>query len=332
MVKRKFLLAMTVAAAILALFLPALLPRVMAQGWQEEQSFTLDEETRIKIDEVGDAHITDTVAYDSAWFDEYGYIFEENPNLLSRRYRSDSNVGEVENFDADIDRRMSTVTISFDTPGYAYNMGEGWEIYGYKNYELVSKTREKVELEASWVLTNEFTLFESMPLQETVIFELPPGVTDSGFDKGTGTVSFQLPYVEEKKGGLLAQNKTPFTIIFALLMALSLLLFLFAVTRKAAVPVPAAIPPLGMPGPTAGAPPTTPFPAAAQPAVPPEAGAGAPPTPPEPPVAEPLQPPVTSEGTAPETQPPPRFCKRCGQPRSDLHTKFCKNCGAPFEQ
>src|SRR4030042_6590571 len=258
---------------VLAVFLLTLVSGALAQGLQEEQSFTLEEETLIEINDVGDAHITDPIAYDSPWFDEYGYVFEDNPSLLSRRYRSDSNVGEVENFDADIDYRKSTSTVSFDTPALVYNKGGNWDIYGYSNYELNSKNQNEVVLDASWVLTNEFTLFESMPLEETVIFDLPDNASNADFNQGTGTIQYQLPYVEKQKGGILAGNKTLFTIIFALVMALSFFLFLFAITRKVTVPAAAMVAAPPFPGPTVGAPPPAPDISAAQPS-------GVPPLPP----------------------------------------------------
>jgi hypothetical protein len=282
---------------VLASLLLLLIPTAGAQGLGEEQSFTLQEEYRIEVNDVGDAHITDTITYDAAWFDEYGYLFEENPNLLSRRYRSDSNVGEVENFDTDIDSRDATITVFFDTPGLAYNSGDKWNIYGYGNYESSSEDQDEVVLEASWVLTNEFTLFESMPLDEKVVIDLPDGTKNADFDKGTGTIEYELPYVS-KGGGVLADNKTVFTIVFALVMALSLLLFIYVFTRKTGAPVLAATAAAVTPGVEAGVPPVA---VAAPPGAPPVAPAG------------------------------PKFCKRCGHPRSTPEERFCRNCGAPFE-
>jgi hypothetical protein len=274
-----------VATLLISLLLLAFSSSVWAQGLEDEY-LTLEEEVLIEIDEVGDAHITDTITYDPAWFEEYGYIFEENPNLLSRRYRSDSNVGEVENFDVDIDDRSSTITISFDTPGYAYNMGDTWHIYGYGDYEAQAEDEDQVELGASWILTSEFTLFESMPLEEKVIIDLPEGTAEADFVAEKGAIEYELPYKAEGQG-VLAGNKTLFIIIFALIMALSLFLFLFAVTRKAAMRATPVMAAPQTPGAYAGAP--------------------------------------------IETPKVPRFCKRCGQPRTDPESKFCKKCGAPFE-
>jgi type II secretory pathway pseudopilin PulG len=323
MVGRNSGLRILLGIIIVALFLAILAPWAMAQGLQEEQSWTLEEQTRVEINDVGDAHIVDTLTYDPTWFDQYSYIFEENPNLLSRRYRSDTNVGEVENLNTDINNSKSTVTVTFDTPGLAYNMGDNWDIYGYSNYQLSSKDQNEVVLEDSWVLNNEYTLFDDIPVDNTVTFDLPGNATNANLDKGTGTVKYDLPYTKGQKQGFLAENKTLFTIVFALLMILSLLLFLYAITRKTTV----AMVPAGIVGPAPGAPMGVP------PQAPGVAAGPPPPTPPTPEVTvgeQPTAPGISSEPSA-ETPVGPKFCKQCGEARTSPDSKFCKNCGAPFE-
>jgi hypothetical protein len=304
-IQRSSFLLSLVAVLLLVL---AFVPTAGAQGLENEEAAPLQEEYRMEINDVGDAHITDTLAYDPVWFDEYGYIFEENPNLLTRRYRADSNVGEVENFNVDVDSNNSTITVSFDTPGLAYNFGDGWDIYGYGSYSAVSENTDMVTLQASWVLSNEFTLFETMPLDETVIIDLPVGTTEASFDEGKGTVTYGLPY-EAEGAGVLADNKTVFLFVFALIMALSLLLLAFALTRPTSAPPAAAavgvVPPVTPGAPTTGVPP---YPPAPPPVAPPETSAG--------------------PGEAPSEQ---KFCKQCGKPRSKPDQHFCSDCGTPFE-
>lgn len=204
---------------------------------QDGEYGATQEEVLIEVNEVGDAHVTDTITYDEAWFEEYGAVFDENPFLLSRRYREDSDVGEVENFEADIDTGDSTVTLTFDAPGLVYNMGDRWELYGYADYELSDLDDDKVVLEASWEGVNsEYTLWFDMYLDETVVIDLPEGAANADFDPEDGAVSYELAYVPGagtgKKGGLLAENKPVFGAVFGAVMALSLLLFIFAMTSK----------------------------------------------------------------------------------------------------
>jgi hypothetical protein len=294
MVAKLFRFRVLLPVILLALLLSFSFQLAVAQELGEEGDFALQEEYRMEINETGDAHITDTITYDPVWFEEYGYIFEENPNLLSRRYRADSNVGEVENFDADIDSGDATITISFDTPGLAYYLADGWTIFGYGNYELVDEGDDEVTLQAAWTVTNEFSLFEPMSLAEEVVIVLPPGAQSAAFDETTGAIEYDLAYAEQG-AGFLEDNKTLLIIIFALVMAGSLILLLYVFTRH--VQAPAAVVEAAAPAP-----------APAQ--VPPAAAA-----------------PSDTQALAAA----PRFCKKCGQPRSSADERFCRKCGATLE-
>jgi hypothetical protein len=286
--------------------LPFSIQAVMAQGVGNEGDYSMQEEYLVEINDVGDAHITDTITYDPVWFGDYGYLFEENPNLLTRRYRADSNIGEVEDFNVDIDSGDATITVSFNTPGFVYNLEGGWQILGYGNYTLVDEGDDEVTLEASWLVTNEFSLFEPMEMDEEVIIDLPEGARNAAFDEGTGTIEYSLPYTA-KGEGVLVENKTLFTIIFALIMALSLILMLYVFTRKTEER-PAAVA-VGVPG------------AAAAQQVPPMAAA--------PVQTQTAQPPPQTAMPGAAAEPTPKFCKKCGHPRSSEEERFCRKCGNP---
>jgi hypothetical protein len=262
----------------------------LAQEIGEEGDYSMSEEYRIELSETGDAHITDTITYDPTWFEEFGYIFDENPNLLSRRYRADSNVGEVENFDVDIDSGDATVTVTFDTPGLAYLLSDGWTVYGYGDYGLVDEGDDEIVLQADWTVTNEYSLFEPMSLEEEVVIDLPDGAQNGDYDEGTGAVTYDLAYAV-KSEGVLAENKTLFTIIFAVIMALSLILLLYLFTRREQAPAVV------------------------------EAGAAAP-------GAAQAASPEAAAAAGSETAAKPKFCKKCGYPRASDEERFCRKCGA----
>lgn len=285
-----------IAALVITLLLLMPLSAVPALGQEvgEEGDFAIREEYRIELNEVGDASITDTIVYDEGWFEEYGFIFEENPNLLTRRYRADSNVGEVEDFEVDIDSAEATVIVTFETPGLAYRLSDGWTLFGYGNYELVDEGDDEITLAAAWTITNEFSLFEPMDLEEELTIDLPDGATGAEFDQASGAIKYDLEY--KAKGNALADNKILFTIIFALLMALSLVLLLFLFTRRGGERVVAQAAAAGMPA----------APAQASP-----------------------QAQVTSAGD--KAAPSPRFCKKCGHSRGGPDERFCRKCGAPHE-
>ncbi len=280
----------------------------LAQEIGEGEPYSLSEDYRIELNGLGDASITDTISYDPDWFSTYGYLFEENPNLLSRRFRADTNLGEIENFSVKISHSKATVTVSFDAPGLAYLLDDGWHLFGYAGYQVVDEGGERMVLKASWTLNNEFTLFEEMPLEEKVTILLPEGARNAEWDEETGAVRYDLPEITPAGGGFLYRHKSLFTIVFSLLTAIGLLLFLFASTRKTREAVPA----------TVGAPPL--------PGTPPPAE-----TPAFPPLQEAYVPPPPAPPPPPEEPSTQAFCRKCGHPRGDEKAMYCRRCGAKFE-
>lgn len=282
----------------------------------EEYDFTVQEEYRIEIDETGDAAITDQVTYDPDWFYQFGYLFDEYPNLLSRRFRADTNVGELENFDVKVDTDSSAITVNFDAPGLVYYLGDEWVLYGYAGYQVEDVDDDRVVLSGSWWVTSEYTLFEQLPWEDTVIIEMPEGASDVRYDESDGAIHYQLPYTGETVSvGFLEENKTAMLIVFGVLMGLSLLLFIMVATRREkerpVQPAVAQAAPTGVPPAAALTPPTAPPTARAAPPT------GAPPT---------------AQAAPPEAQAAvPTYCKKCGQPTRKEGASFCKNCGTPFD-
>lgn len=301
MVKKSLASCIVVLIAALVLLAPVSAHLALAQEIGEEGYYSITEEYRIELNEVGDARITDTITYDPDWFAEYGFLFEENPNLLTRRYRADSNVGEVENFAVDIDSGDATIIVTFETPGLAYRLSGGWTVFGYGDYEVVDEGDDEVVLRAAWTITNEYSLFETMDLAEEVVIDLPEGATGAAFDETTGAIEYDLAYAA-KGGGLLAENRTVFIIVFAIIMALSLILLLFLFTRRPQVP--AAVEAAAAETPVAGGQ----MPSAAV-------------------RDEAVLPPADVAGG--ETGAKPRFCKKCGHPYGSPEERFCRKCGAP---
>ena len=309
---------MITALVFLAAFLLLATPAAAQEEGQEidEYYFTVSEEYNVVLNDVGDAAITDQVTYDPDWFYEFGYVFEEYPNLLSRRFRADTTVGELENFDVQVDSAASTITVTFDAPGLVYNLGDEWVLFGYPEYEVSSVDDDQVVLTGSWLVTGEYTLFEELGWEDTVIVDLPEGATGARYDEGDGGIYYQLEYTgETASAGFLEENKTTMLIVFAVLMGLSLLLFILVVTRKEKEP-PA------QPAVAQAAPPPVP-PAPAQTPPPSAPPAAQPPPPSAPPEAQ-AAPPEVQEAA-------PTFCKKCGKPTIKEGASFCKNCGTPFE-
>lgn len=241
---RCLLTAMTVTLLLLLPFSGV----ALSQGMEYDADFVIEESYTIELTPTGDAHIVDELQYDDYYFEDFAGVFDEYPNLLSRRYRGDTDIGEIENFDVDVDERKATVTITFDSPGFAYNMAANWAIYGFP-YEP-SKTRDtEMVFEGEGNMNNEFTLFEDIPFTITTTIKFPDGSSDPEYDSNKKTVTYVLPYEEGTKGNFLQNNKSIFVPMFIVLMLLSLLLLLYVVlnsrrsTAAEAAPSPTPPPP-----------------------------------------------------------------------------------------
>jgi ribosomal protein L40E len=145
-----------------------------------------------------------------------------------------------------------------------------------------------------------------------VVIVLPEDASNAAFDEGEGTIRYDLASTTATAGGgVLADNKTLFTLIFALLMGLSLILLLYAFTRKSKEPaLPAAVS-TGMPAAPQAVSTAQSVPPAQ--AVPPAQGAPPPPAAP-------------AAGEAADTK---KFCRKCGHPRGSDEERFCRKCGSP---
>lgn len=291
------LVSVSIAAGLVLL----LMATALTQGVDYGADFTIEEDYTIELNEVGDAHIVDVFKYDDYYFEDFASVFEEYPNLLSRRYRGDTDVGEIENFDVDVDEKRATVTITFDSPGFAYNMDDNWAIYGFP-YEP-SKTRDsEMVFEGEGTLNNEFTLFEEIPFAITTTLKFPEGATGAVYDQDDMTVTYVLPYVEGDKGNFFQDNKSVFVPVFIVLMALSLLLLLYIILNSRR--------------------------ASSETSVPFRTADGLPPSPPSPAAAPPMAQSPAQEQAA--EAPARRFCKNCGKSLKESDKAFCSNCGKPI--
>ncbi len=302
--RRGFCLA--ALAAILVLLLAfAWGVKAEAKGIRGAET-VLDEDLTIEIDELGNAHYIDVLKYDRSWFNSYAYIFEKYPWLLSRRYRSESNIRDTENFNAQLDRGNYSITVTFDTPGQVYNMGDHWIFFGFPNKPKFEREGEFI-FESEGSMNNEFTLYDTMHVNTTTIVKFPPGARNIKYNDAKKGVTYELPYAgPPAPSNVLASNKALFTALFLLLMLVSAGAVLFVLLKGRGVkPVPVVA------GPTY---------AAGMPPSPPQAGApsvAAPPTAPGPAAPAPTQPTEEEVG----------FCRFCGEKLKHKEAKFCSHCG-----
>ncbi len=310
------------AIFIVAIFLCSFLMmtwKASAQGI-ESTSTILDEEFTIELNNVGDAHVTDTFKYDRAWFNSYGYVFEDYPFLLSRRYKDESGLRELTDFSANVDRANYTITVTFDVPGEAYNEGNYWRVLGYP-YKPKFENEGQFIFENEWTQNNEFTLWSDMQINYTGYFLAPPGATNLRWNEAKKQLEYDLPYTTVASSNPLASNRALFIALFAILMIASLAGAILFMTRKAIVPAAAGAPFTGMPAASENVTP---------PAMPMTPGA-----PPSPPTIEPAEAEVTQPPTPAASEPAPEtpaekgsnFCKFCGGQLKHAGAKFCSSCG-----
>ncbi len=296
----------------------------------EGASTVLDEERTIELNNVGDAHVTDVLKYDKTWFNSYEYIFEKYPFLLTRQSQTENNLREKENFESNIDKANYSISLTYDEPGYAYNMGDSWVLYDFPDKPKFDNGGQFV-YEGEGTEVSAFTLWDTMHINYTTIVKPPAGATNAGFDQSQKVLAYQFPYVA---GGAssnpLANNKALVIALFVILMVVSLGAALFFLTRKAGIVLAAAGAPFA-PGvpimPEGMAPPPITTPMTAPPTAPTVAPAAMETTPamaPEAPTEEPSAP---EEVAATEEEPGSKFCKFCGNNLKHIGAKFCSECG-----
>lgn len=261
----------------------------------------IEETYEITLNDVGDAQVVDSIEYVNP--DDYDLIkglAEENPKYLSRRYTDDTSIGGVENFEVDLDDSSHSVILSFETPGYAYNMKEYWMVPGIST-EAKEGSGNKYETGEQYVWNNEFTMFTDQVVDVTTVIGFPAGATDIEYDGDEKVMKYVMPAADSELG-FFTENRTLLLIIFGCCALLFLALLVLVLTRKAEPGSAGVTPVAGAPGAT---------PAAVQP--PPSS-----PAPPEP----------APEVNAPHrpAEPAARYCKNCGAPIAP-GKKFCSRCG-----
>lgn len=184
-------------------------------------SYDVQETYTIRVNELGDAHFTNVLVYDDSFFETAGKQFEQYPQILSRRYRRDAAFRELQNFKSTIDKDKATVTLTFDQPGFAYNMGSYWMIPLFPDAPT-SEENDIPVFEEEILVNNDFTLWQDLTFKTVTKVDLPTGATNVRWDRDEQAVLYELAYVPPKTGNLLQRNSTVFAIVFAALATCSL--------------------------------------------------------------------------------------------------------------
>ncbi|MEZ5126191.1 MAG: hypothetical protein R2826_08080 [Thermoleophilia bacterium] len=223
---RGFGLALWFSAALLALF--------AGHAYADESvpvtDYEVNETFTIAVNDVGDAHYTDVLVYDPDFFETAGLDLETYPQLLSRRYERQAAIRELQNFNATIERETGTVKLTFDEPGYAYNLGDHWWLPFFTQAPTSTDGAAQV-FEEDVLVNNEFTLWQDADFKVITRLELPAGASNVSWDENDEAMLYQLTYAAPATGNVLQRNSTVFAIVFGLLMAASAVIAVLLLVR-----------------------------------------------------------------------------------------------------
>lgn len=228
MVSRGAVVCCALALVLLLLFAGT----AWATGGVTVNQYDVQETQTITVDALGDAHYSDVLKYDPAFFSNAGVDFTQYPALLSRRFEQQAAVKELQNFKSQFERATSTVTLTFDKPGKAYNMGSYWMLLGFTQPPTKQSPDDQVfELESTE--NSEFTLWQDLKFKTTTHLKLPAGASNVRYDPTQKAMLWDLAYAPPvTPKNLLQKNKLPFTVVFSLLIAASLVVATVSLVRN----------------------------------------------------------------------------------------------------
>jgi hypothetical protein len=237
-------------ATILSL---AALVLLAGDAWAAENvtvtHYEVQETLTMTVNELGDAHYTDVLKYDAAFFKTASIDLDRYPMLLSRRYERQAAVSEIQNFKATLDRENATVTLTFDKPGFAYNMGDSWMVPFFPEGPKFEIDGARV-FEQESTVNNEFTLWQDAAFKTTTHLELPAAATSVRWDETDQAMLYDLAYVPPAPpGNALQRNRTASVVVFSLLIVASLGIaaLVYRRARGATTPAAASLVPVSVP-------------------------------------------------------------------------------------
>jgi len=227
----RFALVIVLSAVFLGLLIAGL---ALAQEEEQPAEPTISEEYVVTISDVGDAHIEDRIKYSGQDYKDMKQVIKENPTFLTRLYTTERDIAEVLNFDTEMDDANRQLVITFDTPGYAYNMKDRWVIYGI-TIKPKKESGRTIEFEEQTDINSEFSLFTDQTLKTRTVYELPKKASNVRYNKEEKQVEYVMPEARASLG-FWSQNRTLLSVTFGILTLLFAVLLAFVVTRKAAAP------------------------------------------------------------------------------------------------
>ncbi|MHB8893840.1 MAG: zinc ribbon domain-containing protein [Candidatus Geothermincolia bacterium] len=290
MVSRKSIAAAFVIAVLLTLVLAAL---CLAQ---EEEKPTVTETYQVSINDVGDAHVVDTIKYSKDDYAAIKKVENKKRGFLTRRFTDEDSTGELVDFNTDLNDSTNSVVITYDKPGTAYSTKGDFVYYGGFSTKPKENPGNKFTSEETSTINSEFTLFSDQVFKTTTEVTLPRSATGITYDAEDKALKYQMPAARTLYG-FWSEQKVALSVVFGLLTLVFAGMLGFVATRKTSDVVEvsaqgAAVSPA--PGPVTGS--TAPF--------------AAPP------------------GEKQDAE--HRFCEHCGG-KLAAGKNFCTNCGAKVD-
>lgn len=171
------------------------------------------------VDSLGRAHVTDVYNYDPTFFSQHVGEFNDHPSVLTRDLQQQVAMGSVVNLTKKVDPDTSTVTLTYDTPGYAINMGDHWEIPSLGGSSPPTTTSDSsVVFEEMYAGASSLTAWQTNDWTWRQTVKLPAGASGATWDDGQKQVAYKLAYVPPAPPKtFLQQNKVFLAPLFAIL-------------------------------------------------------------------------------------------------------------------
>jgi len=223
MVKHMRLTTLAVTAALLVLLFSAGLVRAA-------DSPTVTETYSVAINNVGDAHVTDTIKYSKDDYAAIKKVASKKRSFLTRRFTDEDSTGELFDFNTDMMDDTNSVVITYDKPGMAYSTKGDFILYGYSS-KPTSTAKGKFTFEDTSTVNSEFTLFTDQTFKTTTEVTLPASAAKAHWDSQDSALKYSMGPATATYG-FWSDQKLLFTAIFAVLFLLFAGLLFFVYMRK----------------------------------------------------------------------------------------------------
>jgi hypothetical protein len=239
MVRRKRILTACMLVALLSLLAFSAMTHAADKP-------TVVETYQVKVDDVGDGHITDTIKYSKDDYDILKKVQAKKRGFLTRRFTTEDSVGEIVDFKTEMVDKSNSVVITYDRPGLAYNTKGSFVLYDYSE-KPKSSSGNQFTFEETSTVNSEFTLFTDQVFKTTTEISLPASASKARYDATEKSLKYDMPAARTLYG-LFSEQKGLMATVFGLLTVVFAALLVYVYRRQAVEPAPVLpVPPASVP-------------------------------------------------------------------------------------